>query len=346
MLGRISAIRSLGGKTLFGLVAASTLLLAACGTSSTTGATGGGTLTACSVTADQLSTGAGGTGTAPKVSGATGSLHADGSSALQPLVKAAAAEFDTANGTHMTVDAGGSGKGLTDVQGKTVDIGDSDIFGIDKDPTKFNDLSDHQVAVVVFTLVVSTDLAGKVDNLTKAQIQQIYFGQVTNWSQLGGPSELISVINRPTTSGTRATFKKYVLDNQDEKTGTLTQDNTGAVAQAIQSTPGSIGYLASGFVTGQYKSAVHPICIEGAKPTLTDINAGNYKFWNIEHMYTNGPATGLAKTLIQYVLSDQVQKNDLISLAFLPIGQVQAAQITTHTPSGAPAPETLPALGS
>ncbi len=130
MLGRISAIRSHGSKVALGAVIAASLLVAACGTPTTpaSGNNSNPSLTACTVTADQLVTGTGGTGTATKTSGISGKLTVDGSSALQPLVQAAAAEFDQANGTQTSVSAGGSGKGLADAASGAVQIGMSDVF--------------------------------------------------------------------------------------------------------------------------------------------------------------------------------------------------------------------------
>ena len=346
MFDRVSAMRNHAVKVALGSLMAASLMVAACGAPTTPSANGNtnASLTACSVTADQLSTGTGGTGVATKVTGVSGKLTVDGSSALQPLVQAAAAEFDQANGTQTSVSAGGSGKGLSDVNSGAVQIGMSDVFASEKEatPGQYGALVDHQVAVVAFTLVVSNDLKGKVDNLTTDQIKQIYTGQVTNWSQLGGPNQLITVINRPPASGTRATFKKWALGGANEIAGnTLSQDSTGAVAAAIKATPGSIGYVSIGFVTGPDKGDVSPICIDGAKATASDISAGKYDFWGIEHMYTKGPASSYAKALMQYILSDQVQKNDLLRLSYIPIGDVAAAAIQKHTPTGAPAPENL-----
>ncbi len=346
MIDRISAIRSITGKAALGTVVASTMLLAACSnpsstTSSTTSTSTANTLTSCQVTVADLKQSGGGTGTAPNYN-VSGEITADGSSALQPLIAQAASEFDKTNGTHSTINAGGSGKGLTDVNNGAVQIGMSDLFQSDK---QISGLTDHQVAAVAFTLVVSPDLKGKVDNLTTKQIQDIYTGVTTNWSQVGGPTEPITVVNRPSNSGTRGTFEKYVLGSTSEVPGnTLTQDNTGAVFQAVSGTNGSIGYVSTGFVTNaqQTASAPSPICIDGAKATASDINIGKYKFWNIEHAYTKGPATGAAKALLQYVLNSEVQNNDLISAGnYYKLSQINSAEIQSHTPTGAPAPETF-----
>ncbi len=354
MLDRIHAIRSIGAKLVLGGVVVSTLALAACtapsgssGTGSTSGTatTGSSTLTACQATISDLknTSGQGTNGTATKAS-VSGQITADGSSALQPLIKQAAAEFDSANGTHSSINAGGSGKGLTDVSNGAVQIGMSDLFAADKlSASQASALTDHQVGVVAFTLVVSSDIASKVQNLTTQQIKDIYTGTDTMWSQIGGPNEAITVVNRPSNSGTRGTFEKYVLGSKNEVPGnTLTQDNTGAVFQAVTSTPGSIGYVSTGFVTtSSASSAPSPICIDGYKASATDINAGNYKFWNIEHAYTKGPATGATKALLQYVESDQVQNNDVPALNFFKLSSISQSAIQSHIESGAPAAESF-----
>jgi len=343
MLGRFNAIRSLGGKAILGVVVATSLTLAACG-----GGPGGSTgsnpaLTSCSVSASDIAPSTTNSGTATKVAGVSGQLKIDGSSALAPLFTVAGAEFDKANGTQTTVTPNGSGNGLKDVEAGAVNIGLSDIFEQTKasTPSQYADLVDHQVAVVAFTLVVNNDLKGKVSNLTVADIQKIYFGQVTSWSQLGGPNEAITVVNRPTASGTRATFKQYILGGKDEaNNGSITQDTTGAVVQAVSGTPGAIGYVSTGFAISN-AGQVSPLCINSYKPIATDINTGNYPFYNIEHAYTKGPATGAAKALLQYVLSDQVQNNDLLAKGYLQTKTLTAAAVASHTPSGAPTPEAL-----
>src|SRR5215469_2922975 len=195
MYDRQSAIQAIAGRAVIGLAVLATLIIAGSGTTSggaSATATTNPALTSCSVSSSDLAPANGSAAaTAPKVSGVSGKLTVDGSSALQPLIKQTAAEFDKTNGTQTTVNAGGSGQGIKDVQSGAVGIGMSDVFADTKatTPGQYSDLVDHQVAAVVFALVTNNDLAGKVDNLTLAQIQDIYTGVDTNWSQVGGPSE-------------------------------------------------------------------------------------------------------------------------------------------------------------
>lgn len=346
---RTFSLKAPGARAALSALAVSGLVAIACGlppATSTGPINPNSPLISCKVSAADLAPQTTSAGKAPSIAGLSGQkISADGSSALQPLIKQVAAEFDQTNGTISTISAGGSGQGLKDVAAGAVQIGMSDVFASAK--LKAADaatLTDHQVGAVVFTLVVNNDLTGRVGNLTTKQIQDIYTGVDTNWSQLGGPNEAITVVNRPTTSGTRATFDTYVLGpGVSESAGsTLSEDNTGAVAQAISQTPGSIGYVSIGFASSsQYAHQVTPICIDGAKAIAEDVNSGAYKFWGIEHAYTKGPATGAAKALLQYVESAEVQRNDLLALSYLPISSVAPSALKAHTPSGAPEAESF-----
>ncbi len=345
MLDRMHAIRSLTAKTALGVVVASTLALAACGGAPTTGTTTSTTPSAstCKVTAADITSSVSTTGTATKVDGLSGQkLAIDGSTALAPLFTSAKTSFDTVNGTQTTVTANGSGTGLKDVAAGATQIGMSDVFASEKlSADQAATLADHQVAAVVFTMVTNTNLTGQVSNLSKDQIKQIFSGQITNWSQVGGPNMPITLITRPKSSGTRATFTKYVMDGTQEVSGVaLTQETSGAVLAAIKGTPGSIGYVSLSFVAAN-PNDVNPLCIDNAKATATDVNAGKYNFWGIEHAYTKGPASGASKAFLQFILSDAVQTNDLAKLNYLPLKSVSADALQKHTVSGAPAPESL-----
>jgi phosphate transport system substrate-binding protein len=210
--------------------------------------------------------GAHGAGGTKDASLASKKISASCSSALQPLIKHAAAEFDTVQGTQSSIGAGGSGTGLTQISQGAVDLGMSDIFAQEKSGIDASALADHQVAAVAFTMIVNNDLQGKVGNLTTEQLTKIFTGEVSNWSEIGGPTEPITAVIRPAGSGTRATFKKYVLNNADDTAGTaVSQDNTGAVVAAVKATPGAIGYVASGLVTGDNKGDATPLCIDCVK---------------------------------------------------------------------------------
>lgn len=266
------------------------------------------TITACNSTSSSTSTtstastGTTSTASSSPYSGLSGSISMDGSSALAPLAQAAADSLKDANpNLSITVNAGGSGKGLTDIANKSVDIGNSDVFASEKlTPDKANGLVDHQVCLIGVATVVNPSVT--VSNLTKAQLIDIFTGKVTNWNQVGGSDQTIVIVNRPTTSGTRALFKKDALNGAEEATGkALQQDDSGVLEQTVAQTKGAIGYLALSYTGG--KTDIKLLQLDGVAPTYDNIYSGKYPVWGYEHMYTNGDATGVVKSFIDYMTS-------------------------------------------
>ena len=237
-------------------------------------------------------------------SGPSGKVTVSGSSALLPLAKDAAQKFKAKNDqVSITLNAGGSGTGLKQVSEGSVDIGNSDVFAKEKLPeAKAAELVDHKVAVTVMAPVVSKEIGTNVKSLTKAQLQDIFTGKVTNWKDVGGPDEAIVLITRPSTSGTRALFTKYALDGKEELSNkSMETDDSGTLVQTVSQTKGAIGYVALSYLMNN--NTVTPLAIDGVEPTLDNVYNGKYPVWGYEHMYTKGEATGAVKAFIDFIMS-------------------------------------------
>lgn len=240
-------------------------------------------------------------------------VTAVGSTALQPLVEQAAKDFMAKNaGAQIQVQGGGSGTGLSQVASGAATIGNSDIFAEEKKGIPANELVDHKVAVVGMAAAVSPQV--KVDNLTKQQLIDIFTGKITNWKEVGGEDMKITLVNRPKSSGTRATFSKFALDGKEEAEG-ITEDSSGTVRKIIAETPGSIGYLALSY----FNDSVKALKLDGVEANAENITTNKYPVWAYEHMYTKGEATGDAKAFLDFILTDEVQKKTVTDLGFLPI---------------------------
>ena len=236
----------------------------------------------------------------------TGSITASGSSALYPLVQDAADKFKTKNpDVSITLNAGGSGTGLKQVADGTVDIGNSDLFADEKlTPEEAQTLVDHKVCVVTMAPIVSKDVAAKVTSLTTQQLIDIFTAKTKNWKDVGGPDEPITLVTRPSTSGTRALFKSFALNGSEEASNkSLETDDSGTLLQTVSQHDGAIGYVALSYLVGNDSVAV--MSIDGVEPTLENTYSGKYNVWGYEHMYTKGEATGAAKALIDYMQSDE-----------------------------------------
>ena len=245
-----------------------------------------------------------------------GTITVVGSTALQPLVEQAAKDFQVKNPkAQITVQGGGSGTGLTQVSQGGAQIGNSDIFAEEKKGIDAASIVDHKVAVVGFAAVVNP--AVTVENLTQQQLIDIFTGKVTNWKQVGGQDLKVTVINRSKGSGTRATFKKWALKGSEEVTG-LEQDSSGTVQKMINETPGAISYLALSYINDKVKA----LKLDGVEASKESITGGKYPVWSYEHMYTKGEDNVVAKALIDFVLSDTVQKNTVGKLGYISITEM------------------------
>lgn len=256
----------------------------------------------------------------------SGSILASGSTALQPLVEMAAEKFMDANAdVDIQVQGGGSGTGLTQVAEKQVDIGNSDVFAEEKlkdaDAEKAKALVDHQVAVVAIAAVSNPD-AG-VDGLTKQQLVDIFTGKVKNWSEVGGADQKIQIINRPGSSGTRATFESFALGQKTEdQEGSIQEDSSGTVKKLVGETPGAIGYLALSYLDDSVKVLTY----DSVEPSVDNVIAGKYPVWAYEHMYTNGEPTEVVQAFLDFMMTEEVQTGEVVELGYIPASQMQVAR--------------------
>ncbi len=250
----------------------------------------------------------------------SGSISCSGATSFQPLVEDAANAFQDANpDVTISISAGGSGQGLSDIKDGKVQIGRSDIFAENKlEAADVEKLVDNQVCITGMGPVVNKNVA--IDDITTEQLKSIFTGAVTDWSQidpkLSGP---IQVINRKPGSGTRATFEDAVLQGTkvpDSFKPIAEEDSSGTVVEKVSQTDGAISYLSfSYFDDSKFKA----LKVDGVEPTKENVETGDFKIWSYEHMYTSKDADEATKAFIDYMLSDDVQGKLVEKDGFIPL---------------------------
>ncbi len=259
----------------------------------------------------------------------TGEITYDGASSFQALVEAAGEKFmEQYPDVIISGSGNGSGKGLTAVASGTVTIGNSDVFAETKlDESDAVKLVDHEVAVVGMGPVVSKNVT--VDNLTLAQLKDIFSGTVTNWKEVGGDDATIVVLNRKAGSGTRATFEAAVFGNEaNEFKGDAELDKSGDVQTQLASTDNAISYLDfSHFDDSKFNA----IKVEGVEPKSENVYDNSFPIWATEHMYCAKDADEATTAFLEYMLSDEVQGSLVEEQGFIPVSEMKVEKDASGT---------------
>ena len=137
----------------------------------------------------------------------SGTVNTDGSTSMADVMAAFQETFgDLYPDVTVNYSGTGSGSGITNALAGTVDIGLSSRALTDDE--KAEGAVENIVALDGVAIVVNPE--NTVTSLTVEQIAQIYKGEVTNWSELGGADAPIAVIGRDAASGTRGSFEEIV----------------------------------------------------------------------------------------------------------------------------------------
>lgn len=248
----------------------------------------------------------------------SGTISASGSTAILPLVSAAKELFEEKHaGITVNVSGGGAFNGMAQVASGAVDIGNSDV----PLPEKYanDNLVDHRIAVSPFLIVTNNNVT--VTDLPLKTVAAILRGEITNWQEVGGLDQPVTVVSRQQSSGSRATIVTRVLQDQgDISRDALVMDSNGKVAAAVTSTPGAIGYVdAPYFKPDQMKS----LMIDGVAYSPEAVIDGRWTIFAFGHMYTKGEATGLTKLFLEFVLSPEFQEGYVEQLGFIPISKLK-----------------------
>jgi len=237
----------------------------------------------------------------------SGELSIAGSTSVQPLAETLAGAFmERHPDVTIDVQGGGSSVGVTSAGEGTADIGNASRPVKDSEFEEFSDIQPNVIAWDGVAIVVHPDLP--IANLSVAQVAQIFAGEITNYSEVGGPDADIVVVSREEGSGTRDAFQDKVMDAGEEEllvtADAILQNSNGALRTTVAETPNAIGYLSFGFLDESVKG----VAIEGYAPTVENVLAEAYPVFRPFNMITNGEPEGLEQAFLDFVLSEEGQE--------------------------------------
>ena len=253
-------------------------------------------------------------------SGVSGQLQLAGSTTVQPLAEKLAKAFMAKNpGMTMEVEGGGSSVGVTSMGEGTVDIGNASRDVKDSELEKFPNLQVFTIAYDGIAIVTHSDVS--IPTLSVEQVRNIFAGEITNFSQVGGPDADIIVVSREEGSGTRAACEDLVMEykvdgekvSKDIFERALLQQSNGQVRTIVATTPNTIGYLSFGFLD----RSVREVPIDGVEPTVANVSNGSYSIFRPLNILTNGEADALAKAFLDFALGADGQA--IVAEDYIPV---------------------------
>lgn len=229
-------------------------------------------LTACGGSASSAaasSTSAAASSTASSTAAAlSGNVATGGSTSMKNVIAALTEGFaEVEPGVTVSYDPTGSGAGITGATDKTLDIGLSSRALKDEEK---NDVDGTVIALDGIAIIVNKD--SKVEDLTVDQLKQMFTGEITNWSEVGGDDGEIVLIGREAGSGTRDGFES-IVDVKDSCKYAQELTATGAVISAVEANPLAIGYASLSAVGDTVKM----VTVGGVECSEETVKDGSYE---------------------------------------------------------------------
>jgi phosphate transport system substrate-binding protein len=211
------------------------------------------------------------------------------------------------SGTTFEIAAEGSTTGITALIDGTANIGMSSRRA---KPTEVSAAAAKGVnmkpTIVAYDgIAIIANAKNPIKGLTKQQVEQIFTGDASDWSAVGGGSGAISVYTRNTSSGTYSDFKELAMKKRDYASSAQKMAGNEQIASEVAKNPNGIGYVGLAYTKAPGTKVVP---IDGKTPDKKDVLDKSYPYARPTFFYTNGEPSGLTAQFIQYCLSPQGQK--------------------------------------
>src|SRR5262245_42418795 len=258
------------------------------------------------------------------VAAGTASAHADrlvikGSDTLgAKLVPQLAEQFKAQHpGTTFDIAAEGSTTGIAAIIDGTAEIGMSSRRAKSSEVGAAASKGKHmKPTIVAFDgIAVIVNSANPIKGLTKKQVEQIFTGDVTDWSAVGGSGGKISVYTRNTSSGTYSEFKELAMKKRDYAPDSQKMAGNEQIAQEVSKNPNGVGYVGLAHTKA---SGIKVFAIDGATPSKESVLGKQYPYARPTFYYTNGEPSGVAKQFVDFTIGGAGQKI-VEQVGFVPI---------------------------
>lgn len=167
---------------------------------------------------------------------------------------------------------------------------------------------EHVLALDGLVVIVAAD--NPIKQLSLKQIADLFAGKITNWSQLGGADQAVTIYARDDKSGTYDTFKSLVLKPSKAKLNGKAQrfESNSELSAAVAKDAGAIGFTGFAYIGNSKAVALTSDCGIVSEPTVFKMKTEEYPLTRRLYLYnTQELLSDPAKALLDYALSDEAQ---------------------------------------
>ena len=235
----------------------------------------------------------------------SGNVATGGSTSMKNVIAALTEGFaEVQPGVTVSYDPTGSGAGITGATDQTLDIGLSSR-ALKADETG---VTGTTIALDGIAIIVNKD--SKVEDLTVDQLKQMFTGEITNWSEVGGDDGEIVLVGREAGSGTRDGFES-IVDVKDSCKYAQELTATGAVISAVEANPLAIGYASLSAVGDTVKM----VTVGGVECSEETVKDGSYEVQRPFVFVTNKSVTLSEQAQAFFDFATSADAADLIRTA-------------------------------
>ena len=218
-------------------------------------------------------------------------------------------------GVDIEILAQGSSHAFTNLLAGTADIGMSSRKVKQSESDKFDaagkSLVEHVAAWDMIAVIVNEE--NPVKKLSLEQIEGIFTGTITDWSEVGGSAGKISIYTRNTSSGTYKSFAKLAMSKKDYAANAQKMEGNQPICTEVSKNINGIGYVGLAYAKGNdYKT----VKVNGvsAKPS----KVSKYPLARKLYYYTIGEPTGEVAKFLKFATSSAPANAIVEKIGFVP----------------------------
>lgn len=242
-----------------------------------------------------------------------------GSDTMVGLLNLWADSFERTDEARVVHSGGGSSAGIHAVLYGLVDLAASSrpMTRKERRAAARKGLEVYDIEVARDGIVAIAHPDNPITALSQEQLAQVLTGEARQWSELGGAEGPIKVLNRNSSSGTRAFVRSRIMGGRDYTPRAKVLPSTRAIIQGVRADPNALGYVGLGAAARASVRALAILTPEPIRATPTTIRSGNYPLTRTLHFYAVVRPGGPVQRFLDHVQGPEGQKA-VDNLGFVP----------------------------